>query len=290
MIAITGATGQLGSGVIENLIQKGQNPSNIVAMARSEEKAQTQKDKGVNIKIGNYNNYNSLVEAFKGIDKLLLISSSELENRAQQQINAVSAAKEAGVKHILYTSIQRQSDSPDSPISFVTNSHIETEKAIKESGLNYTILRNNLYMDILPWVLGEKVFETGVFYPAQDGKTAYTLRSDIAEATANILLGDNHENKEYNISNTHSLSFQEVADQLSVISGKTIAYVSPTVEVYKSTLVGAGAPEMVANMLAGFAMGAVQGEFLAGNSDLPELLGREAVSYKDFISGLYAQK
>ncbi len=102
MITITGATGQLGSGVIDSLIQKGFNPSNISALARSEEKAQALKDKGVNIKIGNYNDYNSLVEAFKGTDKLLLISSNEMENRSQQQVNAVKAAKEAGVKHILY--------------------------------------------------------------------------------------------------------------------------------------------------------------------------------------------
>lgn len=289
MITITGVTGQLGTAVVDFLIEKGLNPSEISGLARSEEKAQVLKDKGVNIKIGNYNDYSSLVEAFKGTEKLLLISSSEMENRAQQQINAVNAAKEAGVEHILYTSIQRQSDSYDSPINFVTVSHIETEKAIKESGMNYTLLRNSLYMDILPWVLGEKVFETGVFYPAQDGKTAYTLRADIAEATANILLSDNHENKAYNISNPHSLSFQEVANHLSEIAGKAINYISPTVDVYKSTLVDAGAPEMVADMLAGFALGAVQGELVAGDSDLVQLLGREPVNYKTFLNTLYAQ-
>lgn len=290
MITITGATGQLGSGVIDSLIQKGFNPSNISALARSEEKAQALKDKGVNIKIGNYNDYNSLLEAFKGTDKLLLISSNEMENRSQQQVNAVKAAKEEGVKHILYTSIQRQTDSSDSPINFVLDSHIATEEAIKESGMNYTILRNNLYMDMLPWVLGEQVFETGIYYPAQDGRIAYTMRSDMAEATANILMGDNHENKDYNISNPHSLSFQEVAVQLSVISGKTVPYTSPTVEEYKNTLVGAGAPAEVADMLAGFAQGIAQGELVAGDTDLPALLGREAVSYKEFLNSLYAQK
>ncbi|MFI1772734.1 SDR family oxidoreductase [Thalassobellus citreus] len=290
MITITGATGQLGGGVIDNLIQKGCNTSNITALVRSEEKGQTLKDKGVAIKIGNYNDYNALVEAFKGTEKLLFISSSEMENRTQQHINVVNAAKEAGVKHIFYTSIQRQSDSPDSPINFVTNSHIATEKAIKESGMTYTMLRNNLYMDILPWILGEQVFETGVFYPAKEGKIAFTLRSDIAEAIANALLSDTHENKEYNISNLHSMSFSEVADHLSTIAGKPINYISPSVEDYKNALVGAGAPEMVVNMLAGFAIGIEKGELVTGQSDLPELLGREAASYKDFLNGLYAKK
>lgn len=290
MIAITGATGNLGSAVIEFLIQNGTAPSNIIALARSKEKAQGLAEKGVVIKIGDYNQYPTLVEAFKGASKLLLISSSDIENRIQQQQNAVNAAKEAGVQHILYTSIQRQSDSPASPINFVTHSHIATENAIKESGMNYTLLRNNLYMEILPWVLGEQVFETGVFYPAQEGRIAYTSRSDMAEATANILQGGEHENKEYNISNPHSLSFGEVAQHLSEISGKTINYISPSFETYKTTLVGAGVPEMAVNMLGGFALGAEKGELVAGNSDLPALLGRDAVTYKEFLNGLYAAK
>lgn len=290
MITITGATGQLGGGVIENLIQKGFNPSNLTALARSEEKAQALKDKGVNIKLGNYHDYDSLVNAFQGTTRLLLISSNEMENRAQQQINAVNAAKEAGVQHILYTSIQRQSDSPDSPIDFVLNSHLATERAILESDMSYTLLRNNLYMDILPWVLGENVLETGIFYPAREGKIGYTLRSDMAEAIANILLDNNHENREYNISNEHSLTFSEIAAHLSTITGKTINYVSPSVEVYKSTLAGAGVPEMVIDMLAGFAVGIDKGELVAGETDLPNLLGREAVSYKEFLNSVYAQK
>lgn len=290
MITVTGATGQLGTGVIEHLIQKGLNPANITALARSEEKAQALKEKGINIKIGDYNDYTSLVEAFKDTDKLLLISSNEMEIRTQQHISAINAAKEVGVKHILYTSINRQSDSPDSPISFVINSHITTENAIKESGMSYTLLQNNLYMDILPWILGEKVFETGVFYPAQEGKIAFTLRSDIAEATANVLMSDNHENKAYNISNAQSFSFSDVAEQLSAISGKSINYISPSVEEYKNVLTGAGAPQMVADMLADFAVGIAQGELVAGDTDLPNLLGREAVSYKEYLSGLYAQK
>lgn len=290
MITITGATGQLGVATIDFLIQKGLNPSKITALARSEEKAMPLKEKGVNIKLGNYNEYSSLVEAFKGTDKLLFISSNEMENRDQQQVSVVKAAKEAGVKHILYTSIQRQSDKADSPIAFVTISHIATEKAIKESGMAYTILRNNLYMDGLPWVLGEKVFETGVFYPAQDGRIAYTLRSDMAEATANILLSENHANKEYNISSPYSLSFSEIAEHLSAISGKEIHYVSPTADAYKSILTGAGVPAFVADFLAGFALGIAAGEFVAADTDLPTLLGREAVGYKEYLNSLYAQK
>lgn len=290
MITITGATGQFGSTVVDFLIEKGLKPSSISAFARSEEKAQALSEKGVNITIGNYNDYSSMVAAFKGTDKLLFVSSSEMENRDKQQISVVKAAKEAGVAHILYTSVQRKSDSPDSPISFVSHSHIETEKAIKESGMKYTFFLNNLYMEILPWILGEQVFETGVFYPAKDGKIAFALRSDMAEATANVLLSEGHEDKSYSFSNTHSLTFGEVAEHLSSIAAKTINYVSPTVDVYKSTLASGGAPEMVIDMLAGFAVGIELGEFEVEDTDLADLLGREPVSYKDFLTGMYAQK
>lgn len=288
MITITGATGQLGTAIIEHLIGKGYHSSNITAFARSEEKAKPLIAKGVNVKYGNYDDYSSLVNAFKGSEKVLLISGNEMEKRVTQQINAVKAAKEAGVKHILYTSIQRKNDNDNSPIDFVVNSHVTTENAIKESGLSYTFLRNNLYMDMLPWVLGDKALETGIFYPAQDGKIAYALKSDIAEATAIILIKDRFENKEYNISNSHSMSFQEVANHLSEISGKEVAYISPDVATYKNTLVNAGVPAFAADMLAGFAEGAKAGELEAGNTDLPALLGREPVSYKQFLNGMFA--
>src|SRR5690606_12729824 len=123
------------------------------------------KAKGINLKIGDYDNYLSLVEAFKGVDKLLLVSSSDVANRTQQHENAVNAAKEVGVKHILYTSSERKNETETSPIYFLGKSHLETERLIKESGLTYTIFRNNLYLEALPMFFGEQVLETGIFLP-----------------------------------------------------------------------------------------------------------------------------
>lgn len=288
MITITGATGQLGNATINFLINKGFNPSEINALVRSEEKAGDLKMKGVKLSIGNYNDYQSLVNAFKNTDKLLLISSSEIENRSQQQINAVNAAKEAGVKHILYTSLQRKTDSSDSPLKMVLDSHLATENAIKVSGMKYTLLRNNLYMEGLPWILGQNVLETGIFYPANEGKVAYATRTDMAEATANILMDDSLDKTEYNISNSNSVSFQEVADYLSFVSGKKVSYLSPDVATYKTTLVGAGVPAFAVDMLAGFAISAHEGELVAGETDLPKILKREPASYKDFLNAMFA--
>jgi NAD(P)H dehydrogenase (quinone) len=175
-------------------------------LVRDEEKTADLKSKGIAIRLGDYDNYDQLLAAFQGVDKLVLVSGSDVMNRGKQHENAVNAAKAAGVKHILYTSFERKNETASSPISFVANSHIDTENWIKNSGLNYTILRNNLYLDMLPWFFGENVLETGIFLPAGETKSAFALRDDMAEATANILMTAGHENKEYTFSNTENVS------------------------------------------------------------------------------------
>jgi len=156
MILITGSTGNYGKATIDFLLKKGFSANSISALVRDVTKAEDLKTKGINLKIGDYDNYASLVEAFKGVDKLLLVSGNDVVNRGKQQINAVNAAKEAGVKHIIYTSFVRKNDSETSPIAFIAKSHIETEKQIKASGMAYTILKNNLYLDVLPMFLENK--------------------------------------------------------------------------------------------------------------------------------------
>jgi NAD(P)H dehydrogenase (quinone) len=217
------------------------------------------------------------------------VSGTELEHRSKQQTDAVKAAKEAGVKHILYTSAKRRPDVSNSPIQLVLNSHIDTENAIKESGMAYTLLRSNLYMDLLRSFLGEKVLENGIFFPAGDGKVGFTLRADMAEAAANVLMGDGHEYKTYNISNPLSVSFGEIAKLLSEISGKVINHHNSDSKAYIDTLTGAGVPQAYALMLAGFAEAAKQGEFVSGETDLRKMLGREPFAVKQFLGDLYSK-
>jgi len=206
MIVVTGATGQYGNATINFLLQKGVANNQIVALVRSEAAAERLRPLGINVAIGDYNNYASLVKAFTGADKLLFISGSDIAKRLTQHQNVVNAAKEAGIKHIVYTSFQRKNETETSPLWIVAQSHISTEQWIKESGMTYTILKNNLYMDFLPGFIGEKVLETGVAYvPAENGKIAAVLRADMAEATANILSGSNHNNKMYDFTNTRAI-------------------------------------------------------------------------------------
>jgi NAD(P)H dehydrogenase (quinone) len=246
------------------------------------------KNKGVDIRIGDYGNYSSLIMAFRDVDKLLFVSGNDVVARGKQYENVVKAAKEVGIKHIIYTGFERKDETDSSPLGIVAKAHTQTEKDIKDSGMDYTIMRNNLYMDIIPGFIGENVLETGIFYPAGSGKMACAMRSEMSEAAANILIGTGHENKEYVISNSVNYSFGDIASILSELSGKQITCIDPALEVFIETLVKTGIPKENAIVIASFATAIKSGEFYVSHSDLEMLLGRKPVSMNEFLKSTYS--
>lgn len=286
-ILVTGATGQLGQAVVNELLNK-INASNISVLVRDLAKAEELKAKGVNVIQGEYNDYTSLVAAFQGVDKLYFISSSDVMNRFAQHQNVVKAAVEAKVGHILYTSAQRKSEDGSSPIAQVADAHWKTDNLIKESGLTYTILKNGLYTDILPMFMGDKVIETGtIFLPAGDGKASYTSRYDLAAAGAILLTTEGHKNKVYEMGGPVAYSFQDIAGMLSELSGKTIQYVSPSAEVFSEQLKSYGLPDEAIQGAATFCVAIAQGEFDFPSTDLETILGRKAQTVRDFLKAAY---
>ena len=281
MILITGATGNLGKATLEFLLKK-VPASSVAAMARQPEKLADVKALGVDVRQGDYTDPASLLNAFKGIDTLFLVSSSDMTDRAAQHINAFDAAKQSGVKHIVFTSFQRKQDS-GSPIQFLAQSYIDTEKHLKASGVTYTILKNGLYADALPMFLGQTVLETGIFFPAGTTKSAYTSRKDMAEAAANVLAGTGHENKEYELATEENVSFNDIASILSELSGKTVGYVDPAKEVFIDALTKGGVPEGMIGMATGFAEAIRIGEFASGKTDLERLLGHSPTRMKESL-------
>ncbi|WP_339917789.1 SDR family oxidoreductase [Yeosuana marina] len=290
MILITGATGHFGGLVIDSLLEKGVEANQISALVRNVEKAEALKNKGINLKIGDYDNYTLLVDAFKGTDKLMFVSATDIDSRLAQHKNVVNAAKGAGVKHIVYTSFQRKNDSGNSPLGLLAQSHVQTEKWLKESGLSYTILKNNLYMDFIPFFIGEKVLETGIYLPAGKGKISAALRSEYAEATANILTSAGHENKIYDFTNVEAYSYDDVAKIISQITGKTIKYVSPSIVEFTQTLSNAGVPEEGIGVLSGFSLAQKDGELDLTSPDLENLLGRKPTNLETFLKTVYTKK
>lgn len=287
MILVTGASGHLGKATIEQLIAKGVAPGSISALVRDAAKAEDLKAKGVVVKVGDYDDYKSLVAAMQGEEKLLLVSGNDVFNRLPQHKRAIDAAKEADIKHIVYTGFYRKNNTETNPLGALATTHIETENYIKASGLDYTIMLNGLYADVLPMFIGPNVAETGVFYPAGEGKTALTLRADMAEVAAVILSTDGHLNKEYVIAGSKKYSFRELADLLSEIVGKPVAYISPDLETYKAALAQAGVPDVYIGINVAFGEALKQGEFESETSDLEVLLGRPAADLKGFLKAVY---
>ncbi len=279
MILITGANGNLGSLTIDNLLEL--NPSaKIAGLVRSEEKGAALKEKGVKLRIGDYHDYKSMEDAMEGVDTLMLISSSSLQARFEQHKNAINAAKEAGVKHILYTSIV-QADKLLGPLS---KDHNETEKLLKGSGLPYTIYRNTFYGEFIPLFLGNAL-ETGEWVMPSGGKKInLALRTEMAEALAVGLQNPSeHKNKIYEITSQKAYTLTEIADILSKASGKEITYTDISVSEFENALEEIGLPE---EQIAGSVMTA---ETFAGGAldftypDLEQLLGRKPADIEDFI-------
>jgi NAD(P)H dehydrogenase (quinone) len=230
MILITGATGHLGKKTIDFLL-KNVSVKSVSALVRNLAKGEELKAQGIELRTGDYSDYNSLVQAFKGVDTLLLVSSGTLENRIEQHIHAIDAAKENQVKHIVYTSAIGANDK----MKFIPGvDHYHTEEYLKASGIPYTILRNTFYAEVLPMLLGDALTSGDWYYAAGEGKANFASRTDMAEALANVLAHPSgHKNKTYEITSGKSYSFHELADVLRTISGKLVRYLPTPLEALK---------------------------------------------------------
>lgn len=220
---------------------------------------------------------------------MLLISSSEMaKSRAVQHINAIKAAKENGVKHIVYTGFLRTHDDPTSPLWFIAKDHVETENYLKESDISYTLFENGFYMDMLMDFIGKNVLETKtIFVPAGEGKINFVLRSEIAEALANLLTSDGHQTISYNIGMEQPVSFPEIAQIISSVSGQSIDYISPEPQVYTQNLLQHGIPEMYAQMFTAFAVAFAANTMNVPTSDLTMLLGRKPTDVKTYLTKIF---
>lgn len=281
MILVTGATGGLGRATIDSLVKK-IPAKEIIALVRDSEKAADLIEKGVVIKEGDYLDYNSLVAAFQGVEKVILISAPTFTDRITQQTNVINAAKEAGVSHLIYTGIQRKKD--DSWIvPMVTESDKITEQLLIESGVDYTIVLNNIYADVIPFFIGNPATISEVKYPSGDAKISFVAREDFGEALANLVIQSGHENKIYTLSNSESWSFADIAAILTEISGRKIDFINVSREEYINLKEKEGYPKPVAEFAVEWANAALAGELDEVNPALEILLGRKPSSLKDFL-------
>ena len=285
-ILITGATGNLGSRTLGLLLKK--VPSNQVAVLvrdpESEKIARFVKE-GVEVHQGDYFDYNSLFRAFNGVEKVMLISAQAFTDRNTQHFNVIAAAKQAGVKQVIFTSIIRRENS-NLIVPEVSISNIFAEQTLKASGLAYTILRNPPYLEVLHSYFGD-AFKVGVRVPEGSGKVAAASLNDLAEANVAILTQNAHENKTYNLSGSEGSSFADIAEALSEFSEKNIPYEAIGEKEYIDTMVANGLPVFMTSFLLGWVRGINTGEFSETSGDLERLIGRKPMTYKEFFETKY---
>jgi len=287
MIAITGATGHLGSQIVAQLAKK-VNPSEIVAIVRDEQKAAALKELGVTIRVADYHNTEALKNALSGVEKVMLVSSSDFNDRLQQHKNVVDAAKNAGVKHIVYTGVS-MNDVNNSVLKDFMFDHYQTDEHIKNSGIDYTLLQHNLYAEVVPMFLGENVAETGIFFPAGKGKIPFALRREMAEAAVNVLTSDDHFNKTYRINSSESYDFNTVANAIGKATGKTVSYTDADPVQFESALKNMNLPAEIIGLTTGFAAAMKNDDFNVVSNDLENLLGRKPAGATEAMQELFGK-
>ncbi|WP_415975621.1 SDR family oxidoreductase [Rhodococcus sp. 077-4] len=268
--AVTGATGNLGGLVVDALIERGVAPAEIVAVVRNADKASALADRGVVIRVADYSDTAALTSALAGVDKLLLVSGSEVGQRIAQHNNVIDAAEAAGVSLIAYTSLLAADTSGIS----LAPEHKATEERLTASSIPAVFLRNGWYWENYLGSLAQTI-ESGVLLGAAgNGKLAAASRADFAEAAAAVLTLDGQGGKVYELGGSERLTYGELADVISEISGKSIVYKDLAESEYAAILQGAGLPDFVAAMLASADAGISRGELDTDSGDLQALIGR----------------
>lgn len=281
-IAVTGATGQLGRLVIQALQAKLPS-SQIIALVRNPDKAS---DLGVTIRKADYADPATLSNAFEGIDSLLLISSNEIGQRVQQHRNVIEAAKAAGVKHLVYTSLLRADTSPLS----LAAEHLTTETELKASGLPYTILRNGWYTENNTASVPGAVASETLIGSAGTGRISGATRADFAEAAAVALTQEGHEGKTYELAGDKAYTLADLAAEISSQSGKTIPYKDLPEADYAAALKSFGIPNDFADALASWDVDAAGNALLDEGKQLSALIGRPTTPLSEAVKASLSEE
>lgn len=280
-ILVTGATGKLGAKVVKELLKK-IPASELAVSVRRPEKAEALRKQGVEVRYGDFDEPESLDQAFEGVDRLLIISTDGAnEVRIKQHANAVEAAKRAGVRLLAYTSIANAQESTNN----MAPPHKATEQAIKESGLAYVFLRNNWYLENEAGSIQGVIAGAPWVTAAEDGKTGWALQEDYAAAAANVLTEEGHENKVYELSGP-LLTQEELVMSLEEVLGKELPMEKVDDETYAQVMKDAGLPEAALPIVTAIQRDIRNGTLAVENSDFETVLHRPVRPTKEALHKL----
>jgi len=279
MIVVTGATGQLGRLVIDNLLRT-VSPSKIVAAVRDPAKASEFAARGVQVRRADYTEPESLQQAFVGAEKLLLISSSAIGQRAAQHRAVVDAAVRSGVKLVAYTSVLHADTSPLG----LSKEHKETEAMLKASGLPHVLLRNGWYTENYAASVPAALEHGAMLGCAGDGLISSAARVDYAAAAAAVMVAANQAGRVYELAGDTSYTLTEFAAEIARQSGRAVIYKNLPQREYEAALVGFGLPAAVADLLADSDTGASKGGLFDDGRQLSSLIGRPTTPMADTVA------
>ena len=277
-IAVTGASGHFGSIVVRLLKGKGVD---VVALARTPEKAASL---GVPVRAADYDRPETLAPALAGIDTLMLVSGSELGARVRQHQNLIDAAKAAGARWIVYTSLLRADSSPIA----LAPEHLGTERALAASGIPHTLLRNGWYLENYTAAIPGALASGVLLGAAGDARISAAPRADYAAAAAAVLTGEGHQGKVYELAGDEAFTLADLAAEISRQSGREIPYRNLPEADYAATLAGFGFPEPVAQAFAAYDTAAAAGALFDDGRRLSRLIGRPTGSLEAAVAAAVA--
>ncbi|MFI5627112.1 SDR family oxidoreductase [Nocardioides sp. NPDC051685] len=267
-IAITGASGQLGRLVADQLLAT-VDPAEVVLLTRDPAKLADYAERGADVRAADFSKPDELVDAFDGADRVLLISTDAVGARVEGHLAAIGAAVKAGVSHMAYTSVSEPT--ADNPAGVVAD-HAATEEALRESGLAWTMLRNNLYADMQVDTIAQAAASGQLVTNVGDGGAAYVTREDCAAVAVGVLTGEGHEGKAYDVTGPQAYTAADLAELATQQSGKPVEVVQVDDEAYTAGLVAAGLPDFIAPLLTSFGTATRLGK-LATLTDVVEQIG-----------------
>jgi NAD(P)H dehydrogenase (quinone) len=281
-VLVTGASGHLGRRVIELLLDS--NAGHVIATTRTPDKLADLAARGVEVRPADFDNPASLAAAFAGADRLLLISTDTIDGadrRIVQHRNAIKAAEQAGVKHVLYTSFTRTE--PGNPAA-VAPDHYATEQTLAASSLDWTVLRNNVYTDMFLMSLPRAVATGQLVAATGSGGAGYVTREDCARAAAAALAAPTSGRATLDITGPAVVTYAELAQILSTITERPVTYVPVEPDAIVAGMVGAGLPESVARLLVSFDNAVAQDTLAVASSAVADLTGQAPQSVADFLA------
>ena len=276
--AVTGASGQLGRLVIEQLLERDVDPADVVAVVRTPSKADDLRRQGVAVHAADYGDPSALGSALADVDRLLLISSSEAGSRLAHHTNVIGAARAAGVSRIGYTSIL-DAQNTTNPLA---GEHRDTELALRQAGIPFTLLRNGWYTENYTGQLEQYLDAGEILGAAGTGRISAATRRDYATAAAITLLQDPGAGRTYELGGP-SFDLSELAQTVTELTGTRVAYRDLSVDRYAGALVQAGVDEPTARFIAALDGSIAAGELETDRDDLAQLIGRPPTTLADAV-------